>query len=107
MRDRIAVDVDHVADVAYVRFSDAQVARTVAHDDAINIDLDTYNVVVGIEILDLRADLPFQALISDYHVDSGQVELLRQLRPSISGFVARFATDGPTLAGSDTPAPCR
>jgi hypothetical protein len=50
-------------------------------------------VVVGIEVLDLAAELPFHALVIEYHVDSRQVELLRLLRPSISGFVARVTPD--------------
>lgn len=83
----VVVEVDQTAGAAYVRFNENAVASTVQHGDAINLDMDQYGMVVGIEVMDLAADIPFQALVTDYHVESSKVELLRLLRPSISGFI--------------------
>ena len=55
----MVLEVDQLAEAAYVRFSDADVARTVAFNDEINIDLDEFGVVVGIEVLTLGAEIPF------------------------------------------------
>jgi uncharacterized protein YuzE len=93
MAETLVLEVDHTARAAYVRFSAGPIVRTVEHGDSINIDLDRFGVVVGIEVLDLAAELPFQVLVTQYHVDSRQVDLLRLLRPSISGFVARVTPD--------------
>lgn len=82
--DQILVEVDAVADAAYIRLSSSPVVRTTAHNDEINIDLDQFSVVVGIEVLHLAAEIPFLALVTDYHVDSRKVELLRLLQPSIA-----------------------
>jgi len=105
MRDqRVVVEVDRVASCAYVRFGDQPVARSVAHTEEINIDLDEYGMVVGIEVLDLAARMPFTALISEYHVDSAKVDLLRNICPTIPGFVARFHREG-SLSPSPRPVP--
>ena len=76
----VVLEVDAVAEAAYVRFSESDVARTVAFNDEINIDLDAFGVVVGIEVLDLAAEIPFTALVTDFHVESQKVDLLRMLR---------------------------
>lgn len=86
----LSIQVDQIADVAYVRFSNDQVRSTIAHDDSINIDLNEYRMVVGIEVLTLDAPLPFGDLVSRYHVDSSLVERLRAVQPSISGYVSQL-----------------
>ena len=108
MSDTLVVEVDQTAGAAYVRFNGNPVASTVEHGGAINLDLDEYGMVVGIEVMDLAADLPFQALITDYHVESGKVELLRLLRPSISGFItlSSHARPEPVATKDGTRANC-
>lgn len=101
MRNQLTIQVDQVAEAAYVRMSMEPVVRTVTHDDAINIDLDRFGMVVGIEVLQLSAPLPFGDLVTRYHVDSALVDLLRQLQPSISSFVTRFTTDGAGAARAE------
>lgn len=88
----VVVEVDQLAEAAYVRFNDAEVTRTVAFSDEINIDLDQFGVVVGIEVLTLGAEIPFSALVTDYHVESKKVDLLRLLRPSVATFVSGIQT---------------
>lgn len=45
---RLTVEVDEAADVAYLRFGDRPVARTDEFTEAIQVDLDEYDVAVGI-----------------------------------------------------------
>lgn len=80
----VRLEIDLESDLAYVRFTDAPVARTVEVEEAIQIDLDQFNVAVGIEFLDLSADIPFQRLITEFHVRPEHVELLRLLRPNMT-----------------------
>jgi uncharacterized protein YuzE len=72
---RPVVEVDGTADAAYVRLSQAVVVRTVACDNNINIDLDEFDVVVGVEVLTIGAQLPLDVLTGRYHVDPRTVEL--------------------------------
>ncbi len=95
---QIVVEIDHSNDAAYIRFTDKSVASTVEVNQCINIDLDEHRMVVGIEVLELAAELPFQMLIEHYHVPSDQVELLRRLRPSVSGSIH---TDLPSYSHAD------
>lgn len=64
MSETVVIEVDQAAGAAYVRFSRNPVASTVEHGDAIAIDLDEFGMVVGIEILELDAEL-----ITDYRVE--------------------------------------
>jgi uncharacterized protein YuzE len=84
---RVVVELDEASGLAYVRFSDGEVVRTVALTDAINVDLDEYGVAVGIEVLDLDTEMPFQRFITEYHVPSAHVEVLRLMRPTLTRFV--------------------
>jgi uncharacterized protein YuzE len=107
MSEQIVVKVDQAAGAAYIRFNHNPVASTVEHGEDIAIDLDEYSMVVGIEVLSLDADLPFQSLITDYHVESSKIELLRLLRPSISGFItlstsAQRTAPAPAAAPAET-----
>jgi uncharacterized protein YuzE len=86
---RVVLDVE--AGLAYVTLSDAGVARTVALTDAINLDLDEFNVVVGMEVLDLDAEIPFSRLVDDFHVPTTTVEILRLMRPSVAEFHGRVS----------------
>lgn len=80
----IRLEIDLESDLAYVRFTDEPVARTVEVEEAIQIDVDRFNVAVGIEFLDLSADIPFQRLITEFHVRPEHVKLLRMLRPNMT-----------------------
>jgi uncharacterized protein YuzE len=72
---RLMVEIDEAADVAYLRFGDRPVARTDEFTEAIQVDLDEFDVAVGIELLDLAEDLPIAELVALYHIP-GQVAAL-------------------------------
>lgn len=86
---RIKLEVERDAGVAYVTLSEMPVARTVEHSSAVLVDLDSMNVAVGIELLDLDASIPFADLIALYHVDSSVVETLRVIEPTINKFMQK------------------
>jgi len=86
---RVVLDVE--AGLAYVTLSDLAVARTVSLTDAINLDLDAFNVIVGMEVLDLDAEIPFTRLVDEYHVPTSTVEILRRMRPSMAEFHGRVS----------------
>jgi len=94
---RVVVELDEASGLAYVRFSDGEVVRTVALTDAINVDLDEYGVAVGIEVLDLDTEMPFQRFITEY-VPSAHVEVLRLMRPTLTRFVYQVRSGVGTAA---------
>jgi uncharacterized protein YuzE len=94
-KSRFKVSVDVEADAAYITMSDSPVVNTVQVTDGVLVDLDALRVVVGIEVLRINADIPFQRLIDEYHVHSDDVELLRLLRPNVgAAFSLRQGSDG-------------
>jgi len=98
---RIAIEVDTVANAAYIRLADNEVVRTVQVDDEVLVDLDAMNVAVGIEVLDEGAPLPFDRLTSDFHVRTEVVGLLKLIRPDVSSFLhLSQGNDGSTTSRS-------
>jgi len=87
------LEIDGVADAAYIRLSDQPVSTTEQITDLVLVDLDAMRFVVGIEVLTLSADLPFEELTVNYHVHTKVIDLLRKIRPSVAAFVVSSATD--------------
>lgn len=86
MRDKVQVKIDREADAAYICLSDKAVVRTVEVTDEVLIDLDEFNVAVGVEVLELGATIPFSRLHTEFHIHSKVVDVLRLIQPSVSGF---------------------
>ncbi|TFC20062.1 DUF2283 domain-containing protein [Cryobacterium algoritolerans] len=92
---RFKVSIDIEANAAYIAMSDEPVASTKHVTDVVLVDLDAMNVVVGIEVLRIDGEIPFQRLIDEFHVHSKDVELLRLLRPNVgAAFSLHHGTDG-------------
>jgi uncharacterized protein YuzE len=68
--DRLSVKIDGDARTAYVTLSDAPVASTVEFNDGIFVDLDEFNMVRGIELLDLERAIPLDDLAERYHINT-------------------------------------
>jgi len=98
MTRKFVVEVDTTADAAYISMSNEPVADTVQVTDEVLVDFDEFRIAVGIELLRIDAEIPFQKLIDDCHVHSDDVETLRKLRPSI-GHHFRSSAEGTTLVG--------
>lgn len=82
---KLEIDLD--AEAAYLRLADSPVASTKDVTDAVMVDLDQFNMVVGIEVLDLDTEIPFADLTDQYHVHSDQMAALRQLGRAPRSFV--------------------
>lgn len=96
----VKLAVDHSNGLAYITLSTNAIARSVEHDENIIVDLDDLEVAVGIELLDLDAKIPFDALTTSYHVASSVVDILRIIQPTINQFVLR--TSSPVPAHHET-----
>lgn len=83
----IQLQIDPVAAAAYIVLSDADCTRTEQVNDEVLVDLDEFDVVVGIEVLRLSAQIPFQQLVDQFHVHQDVIELLRRIQPNVSSFV--------------------
>lgn len=89
----ITIEVDTELHAAYISLSDDPVVRTVEFSEQIMVDLDEFGVAVGIELLDEGALLPFSELVSEFHVHSDVVDMLRVIRPDVSSYL-RLTTSG-------------
>ncbi|QGH68560.1 DUF2283 domain-containing protein [Pseudactinotalea sp. HY158] len=92
----IAIAVDQDADAAYIRLSTETVVETREVTEDVMVDLDMNGIAVGVEVLGLDADIPYTTLCTEFHVHSDVVDLLRQIRPSVSGFVSLRSASGGT-----------
>ncbi|MBZ5735635.1 DUF2283 domain-containing protein [Nocardioides sp. TRM66260-LWL] len=99
----INISIDSVVNAAYIRLRDGEVCESVSLDDLTVVDVDEFGVALGIELLDQAAEIPFNELLSRFHVHTDVVDLLRALGPSPIR-TARFtqAVDGSSTA---TPSP--
>lgn len=96
----INVSVDMTDDCAYIRLSSNPIRRSISVTDAVVVDVDEFHMVVGIEVLELGAELPFADLVERFHVHSDVVEILRKIRPSVSGFLSLTQSSEAVRAGS-------
>ncbi|MCH4249502.1 MAG: DUF2283 domain-containing protein [Microbacteriaceae bacterium] len=105
----VRVEIDEQAQAAYVRLSDAEVAHTAELSDCLLVDLDRYDMAVGIEILDLDARIPLAEVERRFHIHSSQVDILDLLQPTLRRAVFEQSPEGhaetvPALDGDATPA---
>lgn len=100
----IKLAVDQSNSLAYISLSENAVESTVDHDGRVIVDLDEMGVAVGVELLDLDAVIPFNALTARYHVDSSVVNLLRVIQPTINTFILE-ARSGQKRGSDDNETP--
>lgn len=86
MNRAIRIEMDREADAAYIALSDNEIVRTRQLTEEVNVDLDEFDVVVGIEVLGLKANIPFDRL-REVHVRSEVIDLIQLIRPNVDGFV--------------------
>lgn len=78
MSKQFSVELDEASSMAYVTFSAGPVAKTVAINEDLNIDLDADGNVLGIEYLNLQVELPEARLIDEFKMDAGLVHKLNR-----------------------------
>ena len=69
----IDIEIDREADAGYIRLLGDPVERTESVTDEVNVALDRQGRVVGIEVLSLGAEVPFELLIQQFGVPSDVV----------------------------------
>ena len=69
--------------VAYFKFSDSKVHRTVELNDDLSIDLDSEGKPVGIEFLRSSPTVPFDRLRDEFAFKLAELDLIRRVLPTI------------------------
>lgn len=72
------VTIDRDANAAYIRLSREVSVRTEVLNDFVNVDLDSSNLVVGVELLSLYEEVPFEELAVKYHLSPNIIEALKE-----------------------------
>jgi uncharacterized protein YuzE len=69
--------------VAYFKFSESKIDRTVELNPDLNIDLDVDGKPVGIEFLRSSPTVPFDRLRDEFAFKLSELELIRRVLPTI------------------------
>jgi uncharacterized protein YuzE len=69
--------------LAYFKFSEAKVHRTVEINEDLNIDLDEDGMPVGVEFLRSAPNVPFDRLRDEFAFKLSQLDLIRRVLPTI------------------------
>lgn len=89
MGNRITLSVDTSVGAAYINLSGEPVVETIELNPDVQVDLDASGAVVGVELLNLAADIPVEDLVAKFHFRSPDDALiLSQIRPSIGAYVS-------------------
>jgi uncharacterized protein YuzE len=89
----LAIEVDQAAETAYLRLNRRSIAKTEEFNDWILVDLDEFDMVVGVEFLNLTYDIPLEALMNRYHIKRDAADLLLAVEHSFS-YRTKLATAG-------------
>jgi uncharacterized protein YuzE len=69
--------------LAYFKFSEAKVHRTVELNQDLNVDLDADGKPVGIEFLRSAPSVPFDRLRDEFAFKLAELDLIRRVLPTI------------------------
>lgn len=78
LMSQVKIAVDSAVGAAYMTLNDRPIFRTVEANEYVCVDLDEFDVVVGIELLDVTAGLPLTDLCHDFHLPSEQTAIIRK-----------------------------
>ena len=73
------ITIDREANAAYMQLSREVSVSTEVLNDFVNVDLDSSHQVVGVELLSLDEEVPFEDLASRYHLRADLIESLKEL----------------------------
>jgi len=90
--------IDYTANAAYLALHDGVVASTREVAPGVNVDLDDFDTVIGIEVLGLDVFIPYSELTTRYHVLSTELRALEIIRPNVTSFVVRQAIPASDVA---------
>jgi uncharacterized protein YuzE len=69
--------------LAYFKFSEAKVHRTVELNEDLNVDLDEEGMPIGVEFLRSAPNVPFDRLRDEFAFKLSQLDLIRRVLPTI------------------------
>jgi uncharacterized protein YuzE len=81
-----SLEVDGNVNAAYLTLADLPVARTVEITPAVQVDLSDTGEVVGVEFLDLAADVPLGLLLERVRLSPSQLDAVIQARLTLRSF---------------------
>ena len=96
MKTVMTLEVDANLGAAYLQFSDRDVAETVELTPEVQVDVDAFGNLVGVEILELGADVPVTELESRFNITPSQRVAVNQLRASLASF-STMSSSGPGI----------
>lgn len=88
------ISIDATVGVAYIQLSKNEIAKSVETEKGIVLDLDEFDVIVGIEILDLASPGSISDIKTAAHLNSADENRLRIQLQSLSRM--RLTTDALT-----------
>ena len=88
MSSRITLSVDTSVGAAYIKLSDEPIVETIEAAPDIQVDIDVTGTVAGVEVLNLAAAIPLDALVGKFHFAAPEdVLAISQIGLSIRSFV--------------------
>lgn len=93
--------VDFSANAAYLKLRDGKVAKTYEVSPGVMVDQDEMDVVIGVEVLVLDAQIPYTDLTLKHHIHSDDLKSLELIRPNVTSFMARQSLVEPREPASD------
>lgn len=100
-KSAVSVSVDLAAQAGYITLSCEPVESTVEYSEEILIDLDALGMVVGIEMLNLEAELPVGDLAQRFHIRSDLTDAVKYLQPSLGAHLSFSTAAGVSAARSE------
>ena len=91
------ITVDPAVGTCHISLSDRPVASTEEFSDDVLVDLDEFGVVIGIEVLDLDAELPLTDLCRRLHIHKDDEPHLARLLPTLRGYRRERGALDPTF----------
>lgn len=87
MLPKLTVDFD--ANAAYLKLRDGDVAKTCTVSPGVLVDQDEMDLVIGVEVLVLDAQIPYADLTRKHHIHSDDLKVLELIRPNVTSFMSR------------------
>lgn len=106
----VTVQIDTEAGAAYLRLGRGQVARTMEFSEDVYVDLDEFDMLLGIELIDLDRSIPLDELAERFNIAteplSGLVSAIRwgSARPTF--YSASMSPDRAVSFGTVVAAAC-
>jgi uncharacterized protein YuzE len=94
----ISLEVDAALNAAYLRFTDDPIDSTVEVTADVQVDVDPTGAIVGVEILDLAAEISARVIGAQFSLRQDQEAAIRQARSALSAFATTTSSQPGTAA---------